>query len=74
MFLELSSFGAFADFYLFCSERWDDPRMRDEHYLLRRVSSLRNAAAHSSAMINGLGVGSNSLESRPPAIDRKSVV
>lgn len=68
VFLELSSFGAFADFYLFCSERWDDPRMRDEHYLLRRVSSLRNAAAHSSAMINGLGVGSNSLESRPPAM------
>lgn len=59
VFLELSSFGAFADFYLFCADRWEDISMKDEHYLLRRVNSLRNGAAHSSAMINGLGVGSN---------------
>ena len=59
VFLELSSFGAFADFYLFCADRWKDAAMKDEHYLLRRVNSLRNAAAHSSAMINGLGVSSN---------------
>lgn len=56
---ELSSFGASADFYLFCADRWEDISMKDEHYLLRRVNSLRNGAAHSSAMINGLGVGSN---------------
>lgn len=53
VFLELSSFGAFADFYLFCAERWGDSSMRREHYLLRCSNSLRNAAAHSSAIING---------------------
>lgn len=41
VFLELSSFGAFADFYLFCANRWGDSRMRDEHYMLRR-SKMRN--------------------------------
>jgi hypothetical protein len=41
VFLELSSFGAFADFYLFCANRWSDSRMRDEHYMLRR-SKMRN--------------------------------
>lgn len=55
VFLEQSSFGAFADFYLFCANRWGDSRMRDEHYLLRRTNSLRNATAHSSAIVNGLG-------------------
>ena len=29
VFLELSSFGAFADFYLFCADRWGDSGMRD---------------------------------------------
>ncbi len=53
VFLELSSFGAFADFYLFCADRWGDSLMRREHYLLRCSNSLRNAAAHSSAIING---------------------
>ena len=69
VFLELSSFGAFADFYLFCADRWDDSGMRDEHYLLRRVNSLRNAAAHSSAIINGLGslVGASQMR-YPPAL------
>ena len=41
VFLELSSFGAFADFYLFCANRWGDSGMRDEHYMLRR-SKMRN--------------------------------
>lgn len=60
VFLELSPFGTFAEFYLFCADRWrGDAPMKDKHYLLRRINSLRDAAAHSSAMINGLGVGSN---------------
>lgn len=53
VFLELSSFGAFANFYLFCADRWSDSSMRSEHYLLRCANSIRNAAAHSSAIING---------------------
>lgn len=53
VFLELSSFGAFTNFYLFCADRWSDSSMRSEHYLLRCANSIRNAAAHSSAIING---------------------
>lgn len=53
VFLELSSFGAFTNFYLFCADRWNDSSMRSEHYLLRCAYSIRNAAAHSSAIING---------------------
>lgn len=40
VFLALSSFGAFADFYLFCANRWGDSGMRDEHYMLRRANGL----------------------------------
>ena len=58
VFLELSSFGAFADFYLFCANRWEDTSMKKEHYLLRCSNALRNAAAHSSAIINGFSANS----------------
>lgn len=54
-FLELVSFGSFIDLYLFCAERWGDKRMVEEHYMLRLTKSARNAAAHSSNMINGFG-------------------
>ena len=50
VFLELSSFGAFADFYLFCANRWGDSGMRDEHYMLRRANSLRNIAGIDTAI------------------------
>ena len=67
VFLELSSFGAFADFYFFCAKRWNDSEMKNDHYLLRRVNSLRNATAHSSAIINGLGSPSDAPQMRYPA-------
>lgn len=67
VFLELSSFGAFADFYLFCANRWGDSGMRDEHYMLRRSNALRNAAAHSSAIVNGLGSPLSAPQLRHPA-------
>ena len=54
-FLELISFGSFIDFYLFCSQRWDDSGMGEEHYMLRSVKAARNAAAHSSNIVNGFG-------------------
>ena len=53
VFLELVTFGTFVDFYLFCAKRWGDSQMKDEHYLLRQAKSARNAAAHSSNIING---------------------
>lgn len=68
----LKSFGAFADFYLFCANRWGDSRMRDEHYMLRRANSLRNAAAHSSAIVNGLGFPLGAPQLRYPAPFRGS--
>ena len=67
VFLELSSFGAFADFYLFCAERWKDTSMRREHYLLRCSNSLRNAAAHSSAIINGFNANAPESPIRMPS-------
>lgn len=68
VFLELSSFGAFTNFYLFCANRWDDAAMRSEHYLLRCANSVRNAAAHSSAIINGLGSDAPSPNIRTPRV------
>lgn len=53
VFLELVSFGTFIDFYLFCAKRWGNRSMVHEHYRLRQVKSCRNAAAHSSNVING---------------------
>lgn len=52
--LELFSFGSFIDLYLFCSKRWGDDKMANEHYLLRQAKSVRNACAHSSGMLNGI--------------------
>lgn len=58
-FLELVSFGSFIDFYLFCANRWGDAEMVHEHYRLRQSKACRNAAAHSSNIVNGFaGKGS----------------
>ena len=46
VYVELLTFGAFANLYRFCSERWHDQRMKDEHYLLRQAKDARNAYAH----------------------------
>ncbi|MGN0262291.1 MAG: Abi family protein [Eggerthellaceae bacterium] len=53
--MELFSFGSFIDLYLFCANCWSDERMRHEHYMLRQVKSVRNACAHSSDILNGIG-------------------
>lgn len=60
--LELFSFGSLTDLYLFCANRWEDAGMRDEHYLLRQAKSVRNACAHSSAMVNGFATWDASVE------------
>ncbi len=52
--LEVMDFGTFTTMYKFCAERWDNERMRQEHYVLRSVRALRNAVAHNSCIINGL--------------------
>lgn len=52
--LELSSFGTVADVYRYCARRWGDVAMLDEHYMFKNARDVRNACAHSTAIINGL--------------------
>lgn len=59
--MELISFGSFIDFYLFCANRWDDKAMHHEHYRLRQAKSIRNACAHSSAIVNGFASNNGSI-------------
>lgn len=42
--LEVLEFGPFLTFYKFCAERWSDPQMEQEHYILKSVKALRNVA------------------------------
>ncbi len=51
--LEVTDFGQFADFWLFCANRWDDKAMTETHYVLKSVKALRNACSHNSCIING---------------------
>lgn len=51
--LEVMDFGFFATMYKFCATRWENGRMTQEHYVLRSVRALRNAAAHNSCIVNG---------------------
>ena len=60
--MELFSFGSFASLYLFCANRWADPSMKDEHYMLRQAQFVRNACAHSSNLINGFGAKNDTVE------------
>ena len=53
VYLEMASFGSFSSLYLFCADRWGDAVMREEHYQLRQSQLVRNACAHSSAIVNG---------------------
>ncbi len=53
VFLEVVEFGVLADIWRYCSGRWGDQAMRDEHYVLKSVKALRNACAHNSLIVNG---------------------
>lgn len=63
--LELSSFGSVADVYRFCANRWGDAAMLDEHYMLKKARDVRNACAHSAAIINGLGTNGHVARPAP---------
>lgn len=63
--LELSSFGTVADVYRYCARRWDDAAMLDEHYMLKKTRDVRNACAHSAAIINGLGTNGHVARPAP---------
>ena len=70
VFAELISFGGFIDFYRFCALRWDDREMRKEHYLLKQVKAVRNACAHSTAIVNGFAPGTPSNVRTPNEVAR----
>lgn len=59
--MELFSFGSFVDLYLYCAERWNDEEIRHEHYMLRQAKSVRNACAHSSAILNGIAASDSAV-------------
>lgn len=52
--IEVLDFGQFINFYLYCSQRWSDIEMRQEHYALKSCKALRNACAHNVVIIPGL--------------------
>ena len=54
VFVEIISFGRFRDFFEFCSKKYEEKKMVQEAYILKRVKSLRNAAGHSNCIINDL--------------------
>lgn len=55
--IEVLELGAFLTLYKYCAERWDDPEMEQEHYVLKSVKALRNACAHGSCLVNGFCAG-----------------
>ena len=57
--------GTVADVYRYCASRWDDAAMLDEHYMLKKARDVRNACAHSAAIINGLGTNGHVARPAP---------
>jgi hypothetical protein len=53
-FIELIPFGRLVDFYRFCANRFDDEKMKNNYYMLLTCKEIRNAAAHSSCILNEL--------------------
>jgi len=54
VFLELIPFGRLVSFYGFCANRYNDKKMNERFYMLKTCKEIRNAAAHSSCIINDL--------------------
>lgn len=63
-FVEIVTFGTLSDFYLFCSRRWNNKDMRQEHYLFKSVRRMRNACAHNNPILSGFAIrdAKNSLD------------
>lgn len=54
VFTELLSFGSYIYFYLFCANRFKDKKMREYGFIMKKVKTIRNAAAHNNCIINCL--------------------
>ena len=55
VFLELISFGSYIYFYLFCASRFNDINMQQAGYILQKVKTIRNAAAHNMHLSTKIG-------------------
>jgi len=53
-FMEIIPFGRLVYFCRFCAERFGDAQVLDHHFRLLSVLEVRNAAAHSSCILNDL--------------------
>ena len=51
-FLEVVTFGTALAFCLFCSERWDDAVMREEHYILKGEKGVGNSKTRRAKLRN----------------------
>lgn len=71
--VEVLEFGPFLTLYKCCAERWDDPDMLQEHYVLKSVKAIRNAAAHGSCIVNGFAVGGEDAAFRTPELITRSL-
>lgn len=56
VFLELIPFGRMLSFYGFCAKRFNDRKMKNQYFMLLSCKDVRNAAAHSSCIINDLHI------------------
>lgn len=57
VFVEVVNFGTFKNFFEFCVERlYPTDDLIDEAYRLKKVKSIRNAAAHSNCILNDLNI------------------
>ncbi|WP_270456123.1 Abi family protein [Allisonella histaminiformans] len=54
VFTELLSFGSYIYFYLFCAKHFRDKAMKEHAFIMKKVKTIRNAAAHNNCILNCL--------------------
>jgi hypothetical protein len=69
---EVLDFGDFLDLCDFCAERWSDTRLTEVNRLLRDIKELRNACAHGSCVLNGIGKGTSPFKTPAPLVSALS--
>jgi len=60
VFLELIPFGRLISFYRFCATRFSSKQMKRKYFMLLSCRQVRNAAAHSSCILNDLSINTRS--------------
>lgn len=72
-FFEVTSFGTFVNFCKFCSRRWNDEKLLDVHYMLKKAKSLRNAASHGACIMNGFAEDGDRCDDLPKQIQNSDM-